>query len=290
MTGGNIMHDIHLVALDLDGTLFDNNSRISPRNLATIKKISNMGVHVVISTGRPFGGLPFEQLHGTGIEYAITANGSAIYEIATEKCLFEESMDEDTLFPILDFLLKKDIHMDAFISGKGYSPIQCIQAGQKLTVPASIKHYITNTRTRVDNLPQFIHDNQLKVQKMTLNFFPDEKGVLKDRDSVREFLESNTSITCVCGGYNNLEFTRAGVSKGTALHRLAALLDIEPSATMAIGDSENDLAILEAAGIGVAMDNAAPVVRKHADYITASNTADGVAAAIEHFIPAVLKS
>ena len=284
------MQDIRLVALDLDGTLFDNNSRISPRNLETIKKSSDRGIHVVISTGRPFGGLPFEQLQGTDIRYAITANGSAIYEIATGKCLYEEAMDEELIFPILDFLLKKDIHMDAFIGGKGYSPIQCVEAGQKLTVPASIKHYIINTRTRVENLQQFIHDNQLKVQKMTLNFFPDENGVLRDRKCVQEFLESNPAITCVCGGYNNLEFTRAGVSKGTALHRLAALLDVNPTATMAIGDSENDLAILEAAGIGVAMANASSIVQERADYITASNTEDGVAAAIEHFIPAVLES
>ena len=284
------MQDIRLVALDLDGTLFDNNSRISPRNLETIKKSSDRGIHVVISTGRPFGGLPFEQLQGTDIRYAITANGSAIYEISTGKCLYEEAMDEELIFPILDFLLKKDIHMDAFIGGKGYSPIQCVEAGQKLTVPASIKHYIINTRTRVENLQQFIHDNQLKVQKMTLNFFPDENGVLRDRKCVQEFLESNPAITCVCGGYNNLEFTRAGVSKGTALHRLAALLDVNPTATMAIGDSENDLAILEAAGIGVAMANASSIVQERADYITASNTEDGVAAAIEHFIPAVLES
>lgn len=284
------MQDIHLIALDLDGTLFDNNSRISPRNLEIIKKISNMGVHVVISTGRPFGGLPFEQLTGTGIEYAITANGSAIYEISTEKCLYEEAMDEDLLFPILDFLLKKDIHMDAFIGGKGYSPVQCIEAGQKLAVPASIKHYITSTRTQVDNLQQFIHENQLKVQKMTLNFFPDTDGVLKDRNCVRQFLESNPAITCVCGGYNNLEFTRTDVSKGTALHRLAAILDVNPTSTMAIGDSENDLEILEAAEIGVAMSNASSIVKERADYVTTSNTEDGVAAAIAHFIPAVLKS
>ena len=278
------MKNIHLVALDLDGTLFDNKSKISKRNLEAIRQLIDLDVHVVISTGRPFAGLPFEQIKETGIAYAITTNGSAIYEIATGKCLCEEAMDETLILPLLDYLLTKDIHMDAFIGGKGYTPIQCIEAAQKLCMPASIKHYITDTRIRVENLPAFIRDNHLKVQKMTLNFFPDKDGVLTDRRDVHDFLTSNPAISVVSGGYNNLEFTRSDINKGVGLHKLAQILNIDPAATMAIGDTENDIAILQAAGIGVAMGNATPSVKELADYVTVSNEEDGVAAAIEHFL------
>lgn len=278
------MKDIKLVALDLDGTLFDNSSRISERNLTTIRSITDKGIHVVISTGRPFEGIPFDQIKGTGINYAITANGSGIYEISTGKCLYENAMDEELVTPILNFLLTRDIHMDAFIGGKGYTPIQCVETAQKLTVPSSIKNYIITTRTRLDNILQFIHENQLKVQKMTLNFYPAADGTLIDRETVRKFLVSNPSITTVCGGYNNLEFTRADANKGVGLRKLAEILGVNPDATMAIGDTENDLAIIEAAGIGVAMGNATDAVKARADYVTTTNTKDGVAAAIEHFI------
>lgn len=278
------MKDIKLVALDLDGTLFDNNSRISKRNLTAIRSITDKGIHVVISTGRPFEGIPFDQIKGTGINYAITANGSGIYEISTGKCLYENAMDEELVTPILNFLLTRDIHMDAFIGGKGYTPIQCVETAQKLTVPSSIKNYIITTRTRLDNILQFIHENQLKVQKMTLNFYPAADGTLIDRETVRKFLVSNPSITTVCGGYNNLEFTRADANKGVGLRKLAEILGVNPDATMAIGDTENDLAIIEAAGIGVAMGNATDAVKARADYVTTTNTKDGVAAAIEHFI------
>lgn len=278
------MKDIKLVALDLDGTLFDNSSRISERNLTTIRSITDKGIHVVISTGRPFEGIPFDQIKGTGINYAITANGSGIYEISTGKCLYENAMDEELVTPILNFLLTRDIHMDAFIGGKGYTPVQCIETAQKLTVPSSIKNYIITTRTRLDNILQFIHENQLKVQKMTLNFYPAADGTLIDRETVRKFLVSNPSITTVCGGYNNLEFTRADANKGVGLRKLAEILGVNPDATMAIGDTENDLAIIEAAGIGVAMGNATDAVKARADYVTTTNTKDGVAAAIEHFI------
>lgn len=278
------MKDIKLVALDLDGTLFDNSSRISKRNLTAIRSITDKGIHVVISTGRPFEGIPFDQIKGTGINYAITANGSGIYEISTGKCLYENAMDEELVTPILNFLLTRDIHMDAFIGGKGYTPIQCVETAQKLTVPSSIKNYIITTRTRLDNILQFIHENQLKVQKMTLNFYPAANGTLIDRETVRKFLVSNPSITTVCGGYNNLEFTRADANKGVGLRKLAEILGVNPDATMAIGDTENDLAIIEAAGIGVAMGNATDAVKARADYVTTTNTKDGVAAAIEHFI------
>ena len=278
------MKDIKLVALDLDGTLFDNSSRISERNLTAIRSITDKGIHVVISTGRPFEGIPFDQIKGTGINYAITANGSGIYEISTGKCLYENAMDEELVTPILNFLLTRDIHMDAFIGGKGYTPVQCVETAQKLTVPSSIKNYIITTRTRLDNILQFIHENQLKVQKMTLNFYPAADGPLIAREPVRKFLVSNPSITTVCGGYNNLEFTRADANKGVGLRKLAEILGVNPDATMAIGDTENDLAIIEAAGIGVAMGNATDAVKARADYVTTTNTKDGVAAAIEHFI------
>lgn len=278
------MKDIKLVALDLDGTLFDNSSHISERNLTAIRNITDKGIHVVISTGRPFEGIPFDQIKGTGINYAITANGSGIYEISTGKCLYENAMDEELVTPILNFLLTRDIHMDAFIGGKGYTPVQCVETAQKLTVPSSIKNYIITTRTRLDNILQFIHENQLKVQKMTLNFYPAADGTLIDRETVRKFLVSNPSITTVCGGYNNLEFTRADANKGVGLRKLAEILGVNPDATMAIGDTENDLAIIEAAGIGVAMGNATDAVKARADYVTTTNTKDGVAAAIEHFI------
>ena len=278
------MKDIKLVALDLDGTLFDNSSRISKRNLTAIRSITDKGIHVVISTGRPFEGIPFDQIKGTGINYAITANGSGIYEISTGKCLYENAMDEELVTPILNFLLTRDIHMDAFIGGKGYTPIQCVETAQKLTVPSSIKNYIITTRTRLDNILQFIHENQLTLQKMTPNFYPAADGTLIDRETVRKFLVSNPSITTVCGGYNNLEFTRADANKGVGLRKLAEILGVNPDATMAIGDTENDLAIIEAAGIGVAMGNATDAVKARADYVTTTNTKDGVAAAIEHFI------
>ena len=82
-----------------------------------------------------------------------------------------------------------------------------------------------------------------------------------------------------------MEFTKAGVTKGEALLQLADLLSVKQEETMAIGDTENDLSILQAAGIGVAMGNAPVEIQAIADYVTASNLEDGVGKAIAHFVP-----
>ena len=126
--------------------------------------------------------------------------------------------------------------------------------------------------------------NNAPLQKMTVNFQTDENGVLIDREDVRLFLTSNPDITVVCGGYNNLEFTRKGVDKGQGLIHLANYLGIPIEETMAIGDTENDLEILKTAGISVAMGNSIEDIKKLADYVTLTNEEDGVAHAIEHFL------
>lgn len=274
------MNHIQLVALDLDGTLFNNQGQITPNNREAIQKALDNGIQVVISTGRPLAGIPMEQIEKTGIRYAITTNGSGVYELATKKCIYENGMEEEIILPILEFLNTKDIHMDAFINGGAYSSEKCRAAAEKLDIPPSLKHYIINTRVRVPDLTDYIRQNHLRVQKMTLNFYPNGDGTFKDRESVKEFLLANPQIQCVSGGYNNLEFTRAGVTKGTGLLELTHFLGLLPENTMAIGDTENDIAILTAAGIGVAMGNATDDVKTVSSYITSSNEEDGVAKAI----------
>ncbi len=278
------MPNIKLVALDLDGTLFNNESIITQENKAAIRQITDQGIYVVISTGRPFSGLPFEQIKDTGIRYAITTNGSSVYEIPTKTCIFEAGMEPAFILPIVDFLQTKDIHIDAFIDGIGYSPIRCLEIAKKLPLPESIKQYVLNTRERVEDFHEFLSTQKHPIQKMTLNFYRDENDVLVDREAAKTYLNANPNILCVCGGYNNLEFTKAGITKGIGLSKLAEHLNIPLSDTMAIGDTENDMAILEAAGLGIAMGNATPEVKALADDITLSNEENGVAAAIYKYI------
>lgn len=279
------MKTIKLISLDLDGTLFNNKSIITEKNKQAIKRATDAGISVVISTGRPYTGLPFEQIEGLGINYAITTNGAGVYEIPSRKEIHTDCISNEIAFPIIDFLLTKQVHMDAFIGGDAISPAKCLDTAKRLNVPDSIKEYIIDSRTRVDDVKAYMLEHNTPLQKMTINFQTDENGVLIDREEIRQYLCSNPDINVVCGGYNNLEFTRAGVDKGQGLIHLADHLGIPVEQTMAVGDTENDLEILKAARISVAMGNAIDEIKKNADYITLSNEEDGVAYAINHFIP-----
>ncbi|MCI5856308.1 MAG: Cof-type HAD-IIB family hydrolase [Agathobacter sp.] len=279
------MSNYKLVALDLDGTLFNNQSKITEDNINEIRRVSEQGVHVVISTGRPYCGIPFTQIEGTGIEYAITTNGSSVYHIPDQKCIYENSMEPDMVLPIMDYLLSKNIHFDVFINGDAFSPEKCVTVGQNLAVPESLKNYILNSRKRISDMPAYIRKNNLRVQKITMNFQKDENGILVDREEIKTYFDSRTDVTCVCGGYNNLEFTKRGADKGNGLRQLAQYLDVPVADTIAIGDTENDLAIIQAAGVGIAMGNATDAVKAASDDITLSNEESGVAAALRKYFP-----
>ena len=107
---------------------------------------------------------------------------------------------------------------------------------------------------------------------------------LKDREPLCRELEQEPDLVITSSLYNNLEINASSATKGRALMWLADYLKIDREATMALGDGGNDLSMIQAAGIGVAMVNGLEEVKAAADFITMSNDEDGVAAAVEKFV------
>ncbi len=278
------MKPIQLIAMDLDGTLFNPDGIITEKTKEELKRVGTMGVHTVISTGRPFNGLPFEQIKDTQIEYAITTNGTSIYRIENKECLYENAMTFDVYGPILEYILSKEIHIDLYIDGVGFTPVRCRENIGRIDVPESLRKYMIATRTPVEDLYGYVKDRGEKVQKINLNFYPQPDGSLLYREEVLRFLKANPDITVVGGGFNNFEIQNAGATKSEGLRELTKLLNVPMEQTMAIGDSENDYSMINAAGIGVAMANASKDILAIADYITTSNEEDGVGEAIKHFV------
>ena len=179
---------VSLIALDMDGTLFNGQSEISKEDQDAIREASSRGIHVAISTGRPYAGLPVTLLSGLGVSYAITSNGAAIYHLPDRLCIHECAMEPALVCPIIEELQKKSIHMDAFINGDGFSQRSCEGKIDCLDMPVSIKRYIHRTRTFTDDLAAYIRVHNLNVQKMTLNFYPQEDGTFLYRDEVMQIL------------------------------------------------------------------------------------------------------
>lgn len=277
--------DVKLIAVDLDGTLLNQQRLVPPENKQALCEARRRGVCIVISTGSPYALIPFAQLTEIDVSYAITANGSAIYDYRTGECLYEECMDEELISRVVTFLDSLDVHFDMFIDGKGYSTLKGQRIIPQLDTTEQRKEYLRKNRICIaENPARYLLDNGLRVQKITVNFYPDEQGTLVAREQVKRFLLDTEAFELVSGGFGNLEITERGVEKGKTLGRLCDLTGIPITDTMAIGDSLNDLSIIRAAGIGVAMANGMEEVKRHADDITDSNDACGVAKAIWKYL------
>ena len=276
---------IKLVALDMDGTLFNDKLEITEENQRAIRAAIESGTHVIISTGRPYVALPIEKLTDLGIRYVITSNGGGVYRIPEKECVYSSCMPPEVIVPIIRHLQTKDIQYDAFISGNRYRESDRQHLVERMTqFPEATRQMVKTNATFVDDLATFIEERGLDVEKMTINFYPLPDGTYKDRDDVWSYLSANPQITALCGGYMNVEYTMAGTTKAMGLRFLADMLDVPMECTMACGDTQNDADIMQAAAIGVAMGNASDDIKAIADFVTKSNNDSGVAYAIDKFV------
>lgn len=278
------MEQIRLIALDMDGTLFDSRGEISEKNREVLKRATKKGVAVAVATGRCYGELPAEELASMGIDYAITGNGSAVYKMPDKECIYQDCLDTEIVLEVVQKLNQLDIYYDVYIDGTVYCPQSVVHNIDKMDMPEALHRFIHESRTVVESVYELLKTSGSKVEKATTNFALLPDGTYKDRDAVEEILKSYPQVEYLCGGFHNLEFTKAGVTKGTGLRFLAEKLGIPMTRTMACGDSENDLAMLRAAHLAVAMENASEEVKLESDYITRSNEENGVAYAVEKFV------
>lgn len=274
---------IRLIALDMDGTLLNNQGEISEVNWQVLKKTTEAGVAVAVATGRAYTELPVEMLCDAGIRYAITGNGSAVYRMPEKECIYSDCLDTQVLCEILRKLEVSSVYYDIYIEGLVYCQKSVCQYIEEMDMPQALQEHICRTRILVDDLAEFVQECGKQVEKVTINFAY-RNGVYEGRAETARMLDGYPQVHHLCGGYHNLEFTKTGVTKGSGLRFLAEQIGVPMNATMACGDSENDLSMLEAAQLAIAMENASEEVKEAADAVTASNEDNGVAAAIEKYV------
>ena len=278
------MSEVKLIALDMDGTLFNSQGEISKKDRETLKRATEAGVAVAVATGRAYSELPVEMLYEIGVHYAITGNGSAVYKLPDQECVFSDCLDINVLYDILEELEKLDVYYDVYIEGLVYCPKTVCHNIRKMDMPESLYEHIERTRIVVENLTEFLKSFGKKVEKATVNFALLEDGTYLDRDATSAILDRYPQVQYLCGGFHNWEFTKAGVTKGTGLRFLAERLGVDMTQTMACGDSENDLYMLKEAHHAVAMGNATEQIKEICNFITLSNEESGVAYAVEKLV------
>lgn len=275
---------IKMIAFDLDGTVLDDEKKISQRTKKALEMAAKQGIEIVPATGRPLCGVPVQINALRGVRYILTTNGAGIYERETGKCIYENSMKLERFLPMMARLEPFEVMADAFVKGKCYMSRKNRFLIEEMDATEEMKAYIRDSRTCVEHLTEFLREKGEDVQKITINFVKNPDGSLRDYDEVAEVVKDFPEFISVSGGMGNIEVTDKTASKGEALLRLGVMLHVPREEIMAFGDSGNDVEMIRAAGVGVAMANAEPAVKEMADFVTLSNTEDGVAHAIEKMI------
>lgn len=275
---------MRLIASDLDGTLLRDDKSVSPGNRQAIRDALAAGAEFVVATGRPVYNIGLDLFRSLGCRYVISSNGTAVHRLSDMACLYQEPMESADALELARELSKLPICQRIFVSDA-----ICMQTSQavlldQLDISEPIRDALKAFCRVVEDLPAYLAQSQETVFKLAIYFLPQPDGSYLHYDEIRARIESDPRFDQVCGGCHNMEITRAGASKGKALLWLADYLGIPHSETMACGDTENDIAMLKAAAVGVATANAEPDAKAAANYITASNEEDGVAKAIYHFL------
>ena len=284
---------IKLVACDLDGTLFNSNMTVSDTNTQAVKNAQNNGIEFLIATGRApresrsilkdadlntgfislNGALVFNEESKLIVKHSIPTNKAIqivnllhdagfYFEIVTEKQVYSENLEQRItnvahlmvdLNPLLDF-----------------RQAVAISAGNKT---------ITNMK-QVPSFTKLISDPQIEVMKF-IAF--DSRGHEAFAD-VKEEITKLGDLVVTSSSSSNIEINAVKAQKGLALLDYAKLKNIKQNEIAAIGDNLNDESMIRAAGVGVAMGNAIPLIKDIAQVTTKNNNEDGVAYILNQFV------
>lgn len=271
--------NIRLVAVDLDGTLLSNDKTLSVMNEQVLNKAMKQGIIIVPATGRPATGLPKVLLENENIKYAICSNGATIMDLREKKAMFHCNLKQEIAIQIIETLRSLDPILDIFAEGKIFTEQRNMERLDNFLIPSNMISYIYETRNCVDDILDFIQSNELHIEKINL-FFQN----LDLRHKVEERLENISGISITSSLNNNMEINHMNANKGYGLKWLARYLGLHMEHVMACGDSNNDIEMLNAAGLAIAMGNGTDAIKRIADNVTLSNEESGVAVAIEKYI------
>ena len=273
------MRDIRIIALDLDGTLLDSGKNLSAANRDALAVAAEKGIHIVPTTGRFFGGMPESVRELPFVRYAITVNGAQVYDRATDAAIVREELPLATALAIMRYLDGFDVIYDCYQDNWGRMTASMQERAADYAPDAHYLKMIRELRKPYPDLKAHLEEEGRDVQKIML-FARD----LPTRAQIADGLKARfPELAVTASTWNNLELNSANAHKGLALKRFAEHLGFGLENCMAFGDGANDLTMVKAAGVGVAMSNACPEVLAAADYVTLSNDEDGVAAALRHF-------
>ncbi|NMM65565.1 HAD family phosphatase [Clostridium sp. P21] len=269
-----------IIASDMDGTLLDDNKNISNYNLTMINKAISLGVKFVIASGRVPASLKFYQESIGKNQPMICANGAIVLD-HNKTIIYSNPISKNNLIKIIDILRKEKDTYFHFYDGDVFCSEQFNFTGKnfydfnrkvdkkyrmEIRLIKDAKDYILKSNSNIDKI--VVMDNDLDY----LNYLRDKVNNLNGIETTKSEI-------------NNIEVLCNGTSKGNALELLAKHYEIPIDQCIAVGNDENDISMINAAGMGISMSNGRDCLKHCANYITnKDNNNGGIGEIIEKFI------
>ncbi len=272
---------IRMIAMDLDGTLLNNQKSISPRSAAALRRAAEEGYYVVPATGRCLAALPGD-LDLRLCPYLLLSNGALVLERDTGKQLYRATIPKETLRQCFNIIDRNNALCNFIAPDRSYMYEPHFRAFPSITT-IKLDDFWINTiykrQTPFSDFDRWLEEVGSSILKINL-FFRD----MNDREIIREELKKLPGLDICSSISGDLEVTNCEATKGLGLKALADYLHLDPEEIIAFGDSDNDITMIQSAGVGVAMANAVPELLAAADRVTLSNTEDGVAWGLEQWV------
>ena len=263
---------------DLDGTLLNNNKLVSDGNRAAIERLLDAGHYLVVATGRPTKSA-FKVAQKLGLTmpgcYMIAYNGGVIFDCSKEEIWMEKKLPMEHARYLFDEAEKYGLYIqtygmdDKILTRYDRAELQFYAKGNRNALNYEICEDVCSALGKEPN----------KVLLIDLK----EEGILKFWKDHKDWEKGRCDSTFSCKEF--LEYLPIGVSKGSGVRTLCEMLNVDIKNAYAAGDERNDISMIEAAGVGIAMKNAVNEVKAVADYITENdNEHDGIAEVIDRLI------
>ncbi len=285
-----------LVAVDLDGTMLNQYGDITEKTKNVIKKTIEKGIDVIIASGRPIDSIKSIAKEIDSKNYFIAGNGALIYDIQKDEIIYDKFLPKEKVLEIIKLCeensISYNVYTDKTILANALKYNVLYYQKENLKKEESKKTKISI----VEDIYEYVKSRENeKFLKITIcdeseSIFKSIIKKLRQIDKIEVMDTSHMSRKTIMQGteeitieYYYTEITLENVDKYNAIEYLINKLNIKNEEVIAIGDNINDKKMIENAGLGIAMQGSTPQVMEVADYVTTSNSEDGVAKAIEKF-------
>lgn len=259
-----------MLVLDMDDTLLTDDHTISEENAAMLSKAQELGVYVILASGRP---TPAMTAYAKELQldnsYMISYNGAVITDLKEDKVIFEQTLTQEQIHELYDYSLKSNTHIITYVDGKIVSETD----SEYIEIEKNITGLAHN---KVVSFKEEVQSSAVKCILL------EEPGYLKEVEKDLKAAMPHLSVSMSKPFF--LEVAQNGIDKGASIKFLAEKLGILQSEIIAVGNAGNDLTMIEYAGLGVWVDNVDPELRDKGDFIVASNNNHGVAEVVRRFI------